>query len=271
MVAVIPIPLSTREIGFRYPGKSGGGTGNPVFSSVSLGVGSGSVLSVLGPNGAGKTTLLRCLGGLLVPTEGEILLHGKPLASFTRREIAREIAIVPQGEYPLFPFTALAIVTMGRAPFHSFFSTPGEEDERVARSALETAGIGHLAGRECTTLSGGEWQLVLIARALAQQPKILLLDEPTAHLDLGNQMRVLGVIHDLAGAGLAIAMTTHAPDQALLLGGSAALMDRGRIVAQGRPADVLTPERIRKTYGVAVTVVEDDEGEPVGIRHRRFT
>jgi iron complex transport system ATP-binding protein len=270
VVAVTAYPLVTRNLGFTYPKKTGTGNGEPVFSGVSLTVRNGEVLSVLGPNGAGKTTLLKCLSSLLVPTEGEIILHDKPLGSFSRRAVAREIAAVPQGEWPLFPFTVLDIVIMGRAPFLSFFAVPSAGDEIIARDALETVGIGHLAGRECTTLSGGEWQLVLIARALAQQPKILLLDEPTAHLDLGNQMKVLEVIHRLALSGIAVVITTHAPDQALLLGGTAALMDKGRIIAQGRPADILTPDRICETYGVPVAMVYDEKGQPVGIRHPRF-
>jgi iron complex transport system ATP-binding protein len=270
VVAVTEYPLVTCNLGFTYPRKTGTGNGQPVFSGVSLTVRNGEVLSVLGPNGAGKTTLLRCLGGLLVPTEGEITLNDKPLGSFSRRAIAREIAVVHQGEWPLFPFTVRNVVIMGRAPFLSFFSVPSSQDGRIALEALDTVGIGHLAERECTTLSGGEWQLVLIARALAQQPKILLLDEPTAHLDLGNQMKVLGVIHRLALSGLAVVITTHAPDQALLLDGTAALMDKGRLVAQGRPADILTPDLIRETYGVPVAIVHDETGQPVGIHHQRF-
>jgi len=263
-------PLVTRNLGFTYPRKTTAGDGQPVFSGVSLTVRNGEVLSVLGPNGAGKTTLLKCLGSQLVPTEGEIALHDKPLGSFSRRVIAQEIAVVPQGEWPLFPFTVANIVVMGRAPFLPFFSVPSDQDEKIALGALETVGIGHLAERESTTLSGGEWQLVLIARALAQQPKILLLDEPTAHLDLGNQMKVLEVIHRLALSGIAVVITTHAPDQALLLDGTAALMDKGRIVAQGRPADILTPAIICETYGVSVAMVRDETGQPVGIRHQRF-
>jgi ABC-type cobalamin/Fe3+-siderophores transport system ATPase subunit len=263
-------PLVTRNLAFRYPQKTGTGDGKPVFSGVSLTVRNGEVLSVLGPNGAGKTTLLKCLGGMLVPTYGDITLHNKPLGSFSRRAIAREIAVVPQGEWPLFPFTVRNIVVMGRAPFLPFFSVPSGQDENIACAALDTVGIGHLADRECTAISGGEWQLVLIARALAQQPKILLLDEPTAHLDLGNQLKVLHVIHLLAKSGLAVIITTHAPDQALLLDGTAALMNKGRIIAQGRPADILTPDLICETYGVTVAMVHDETGQPVGIRHPRF-
>ena len=264
------LPLVTRNLGFRYAGKKKGSEGHQVFSGVSLSVRSGEVLSVLGPNGAGKTTLLKCLANLLVPTEGEITLHDRSLHSFSRREIAREIAFVPQGEWPLFPFTVRDIVVMGRAPFLSFFSVPSGTDESIADEALETVGVAHLADRECTTLSGGEWQLVLVARALAQQPKILLLDEPTSHLDLGNQMRVLQVIHRLAVSGLAVVSTTHAPDHALLLGGTAALMNNGRITAGGTPAEILTPEIVRETYGVPVELVRDEEGMPAGFRHPRF-
>jgi len=263
-------PLVARDLGFMYQERAGKGTGHGVFSGVSLEVRSGEVLSILGPNGAGKTTLIKCLAGLLVPTEGEVALHDKPLHTFTRREISREIAFVPQGELPLFPYLVRDIVEMGRAPFLSFFAVPAETDEVIALQALEMVGIRHLAQRECTSLSGGEWQLVLIARALAQQPEILLLDEPTAHLDLGNQMRVLQVIHHLALSGLAVVCTTHAPDHALLLDGTAALMDKGRITALGKPADILTSARLRETYGVPVEIVNDEEGVPVGISHPRF-
>jgi iron complex transport system ATP-binding protein len=220
----------------------------------------GEILALLGVNGAGKSTLLRCLLGLLKPSSGAITLNGKPLADYSPRQLARHLAYVPQAHLAPFPYSVRQVVTMGRLPHHGPFSAPSVADQEAVENALCLLGIQALAMRPYTELSGGERQLTLIARALAQGARTLVMDEPTAGLDFGHQLRLLERIEDLANAGYAILKTTHHPDHALACATRVALLHEGRIIADGVPEQVLSPATMRHLYQVDVELVLASNG-----------
>ncbi len=226
-----------------------------VLSEVSFALERGELLCLLGPNGSGKTTLLRSLLGLLPPQAGDIRLLGRPLSDWSRNGLARHIGYVPQAHAGLFAFTVLDIVLMGRAAQVGRFATPSPRDHAIAMRSLETLGIAALAGRVYTHISGGERQLALVARALAQEPAILLLDEPTASLDFGNQIRVLEHLAHLRERGIAILMSTHQPEHALRCANRTALVGEGRLLALGPTADVATTANLARLYGVSESAI----------------
>jgi iron complex transport system ATP-binding protein len=230
-----------------------------VFRNVSFSVQAGDIFCLLGPNGTGKSTLLKCLCGILRVQQGKMLFDGRNLLSFKLREIAQRIGYVPQGLVSAFPFRIKDIVVMGRAPYLSILASPSSRDMEVALEAMKTVGILHLADRPCNSVSGGEWQLTLIARALVQQPQILLLDEPTSHLDLGNQMKIMHVIRDLTSRGMTIIMASHSPDHAFLVANVVAILNSGRISRIGDPEAVITEQNLRMAYGVDVRVARAGE------------
>ncbi|MGX9961692.1 ABC transporter ATP-binding protein [Roseomonas sp. F4] len=234
-----------------------------VAREIALRLEPGRVLCLLGPNGGGKTTLLRSLLGLLPPLAGTLRLGGAPLASLSRRQVARLLAYVPQAAPGGFAWRVREVVAMGRAAWLPLLAMPGARDAEVAEKALDRLGILHLADRPVTELSGGERQLVLIARALAQQAAGLVLDEPTASLDFGNQALVLNQLRTLARRdGLAVLMTTHHPDHAFLLADEVALLHHGRMEGPAPPEALITPVRLQAAYGVAtmVGVLETPQG-----------
>lgn len=245
--------ISVEDIAFNYPG------GATVFTGISLAVDEGCVYSLLGPNGTGKSTLLKCMAGLISPSHGRVLLDGRDIAGMQPHEIARQVGFVPQTQVSPFPFMVRDIILMGRASHLGPFATPSAEDEEIAADALGRVGISHLADRPCTGISGGEWQLVLIARAIAQRPGILLLDEPTSHLDLGNQVRVLDVIRGLAEDGMTIVVATHFPDHALLTSNQVAILKDQRILAMGSPEEVIGEDTMHRAYGVDVRILHLDD------------
>ncbi|HEV3373352.1 MAG TPA: ABC transporter ATP-binding protein [Xanthobacteraceae bacterium] len=218
----------------------------------------GEVLSLLGPNGSGKTTLLKTLLGILAPLAGAALIDGKPIASYAASERARRIAYVPQSHVPSFAFTVETVVLMGRTAHGSLFSAPSAADRAVAGRALERFGIAALRARPYTMLSGGERQLVLLARALAQEPQFIVLDEPTASLDFGNQGKVMSEIRALAAAGHGILFTTHDPNHALRAADRAFLMRDGQRLAEGRVREVLTRARLQTLYGAPIEMLTDE-------------
>ncbi|QGY40977.1 ATP-binding cassette domain-containing protein [Pseudodesulfovibrio cashew] len=248
--------LRIEELGFAYDGKP------PVWTDVNLSAHSGEVLSILGPNGTGKSTLLRCAAGLETPGNGRVFAGETEVSALSRREAARRIAFVPQMHTPIFSFSALDVVVMGRTAHLGAFSSPSGRDFRVAREALETMGAAHLADVSYDETSGGERQLILFARALAQEADILLLDEPTSHLDFGNQARTLALIRSLADRGLTVVMTTHFPDHAFGISERTCLLAGGRVRGSGLTREILTPEALTDLYGLGVDI-HNLEGERI--------
>jgi len=217
----------------------------------------GEVLALLGPNGGGKTTLLKTLLGILAPLAGTALIDGRSLGAYSTRERARRIAYVPQAHTPTFAFTVETVVLMGRTAHGNLFSRPGAGDRAVAARSLAQFGIAHLAQRPYTMISGGERQLVLLARALAQEPQFIVLDEPTASLDFGNQGKVMQEIRALAGSGHGVLFTTHDPNHALRAADRAFLLRDGQCLAEGKVGDVLTRTQLEALYGAPVERLTD--------------
>ena len=230
-----------------------------VLEGVNLDIHEGNIVSVLGRNGAGKSTLLGCMLGLLKPQEGEIFLSGRNLRNMTERDIASVAGFVPQNHTPVYGHTVSDFVLMGCASRIGFFSRPGKKDKDDTEAALMEMGIEHLADRPYTELSGGERQQAIIARAIVTKPRIVLFDEPTAHLDFGNQLRVLRIIKDLADKGFAVVITTHNPDHAMLLGGHTAIIDGEGHLISGKTAELFTEEALKNVYGSDLRLKYIDE------------
>ncbi len=247
--------LTVDWLEFGYPGRS------LVLNGISLKVCPGETLAILGPNGSGKTTVLRCLLGMNRSYRGTIRLDGHDLRTLPRAEVARRVAYVPQMTNLVFPFTVFDVVLMGRTPHLKPFGTPARRDHELAWEALERVGIAHLSKHALSEVSGGERQLVLIARALAQQSRYLLLDEPTANLDFGNQVRVLEIIRTLARDGFGVLMTTHFPDHVFLACTRVALLKGGRIQASGTPDEVVSDEQLSELYAVPIHVASVPMGD----------
>lgn len=241
--------LEVERLAFSYPKRGA------VLTDVTLSLGEGEALALLGPNGTGKTTLLRCLLGINRFQHGKVQLDGRDMRSLTRRELASSIAYVPQATNAIFPYRIVDMVLMGRTPHIGLLATPSKQDERIARDALEKLGIVHLADRFFGEISGGERQMTLIARAITQQSSILILDEPTASLDFGNQIRILKIIRELSERGYSILMTTHFPNHAFLSCNKVALIKGGTIRAIGDPEEIVTDENLSDLYSVPITVV----------------
>ena len=239
--------LQARNLSIGY-----GGT--RVASAIDLDVKAGEVTCLLGPNGSGKTTLFKTLIGLIPPLGGEVTIDGSPLARLSVREVADHIAYVPQQHAPTFPFSVFDVVMMGRQARKGLLSAPDARDRQRTGEVLDQLGIGQLAGADYSRISGGQRQMVLIARALVQDTMTLVLDEPTASLDYGNQVRIIGEIARLARSGYGIVLSTHNPDHAFAVADNVLLIHDGRIVATGGPEEVLVVERLSEVYGVPVNV-----------------
>lgn len=227
-----------------------------IVRDFSTSVESGDILCLLGPNGVGKTTLFKSMLGFLKFKEGSITLDGLDLGKLSRPELARLIGYVPQSNNPPFAFSVLDVVVMGRIAHLGMFGTPGKRDVEKAYEMLEQLQIAHLAENIYTELSGGERQMVMIARALVQEPAFIMLDEPTASLDFGNQTKVLQRILTLSKNGIGIIMTTHAPDHAFLCNGNVVLLKRGNTYLAGSAPEVLTEENLTDAYGVKVHITQ---------------
>jgi iron complex transport system ATP-binding protein len=245
--------LRAQGLSFGFPGRT-------IGAGIDFAVSNGEVLCILGPNGGGKTTLIRTLLGLLRPHAGEVLLGERPMHALSRGEVARSVGYVPQAHAGAFAYSVRSMVLMGRTAHLGLFSTPSSRDREAAMRAIDTLGIGGLAERAFTEISGGERQLTLIARALAQEPQVLVMDEPTSSLDFGNQVRVLGHVRSLAARGMAVLMSSHQPDHALQCADRALLLGEGRALGLGDPADVVTPASLKRLYGVDVRIVEAAAG-----------
>jgi iron complex transport system ATP-binding protein len=249
MASSAPI-ISIRNLAFRYDR-----TGPLVLQDITLDIPAGTATALLGPNGSGKTTLLSLLLGILTPQEGTIQVAGQPRGQYGRRELSRLIGLVPQQEFFPIGFSVLDYVLLGRAPYLGLLERPGPADYDAAEQALERVGLAALSGRLVPSLSGGERQLAMVARALAQEPRVLLMDEPTSHLDLGNRRRVLDVIRALSAEGVSVVLTTHDPNAAASVAGHAMLMRQGRVIASAPVDESLTTEHLTAMYDVPVEVV----------------
>jgi len=237
--------LEARDLSFGFRGRV-------VGSGIDLALAPGRVLCLLGPNGSGKTTLMRTLLGLLPRLGGEIRLDGRDLESWSPRERASRLGYVPQSAETFFDFSLIEMVEMGRTAHRGIFARPSRRDGEAARQALETLGISTLAERPIHGVSGGERQLALIARALATEASLLVLDEPTANLDFGNQMRVLAEIVRLKERGIAILLCSHDPGHALEVADEVLLIREGRTFARGTPAETITDANLSRLYGIEV-------------------
>jgi iron complex transport system ATP-binding protein len=234
--------------------------GNDVLHDVSLVVNEGKTLFVLGANGSGKTTLLDCMSGIRTPRSGRVTIDGIRLADLSARERARRIGVVPQLHEPVFSYTVGQAVLMGRAPHLGLFDHPGREDREAVARALDAVGIAGLNDRPYTGISGGERQLVLIARGLAQGAGCLLMDEPAAHLDPHHQHDVLSVVRQLADEGFSFVVTSHHPNNALLYADEVAFLAGGASIARGAPEAAITEESLRAAYGMEFEIVHGTDG-----------
>ena len=240
--------IQVNNLSFSYGQKN-------VLHDICFSAEKGEFLSILGPNGAGKSTLFRCILGLLPGYSGEVLVNERNIKGFSAREASRQIAYIPQKSHCVFQYNVLDIVLMGRSNRTSVFGNPGKEDEQACLKALEKVGICALKDRSFHKLSGGEQQLVLIARALAQDAPVLLLDEPTANLDFGNQILVLEQAKKLAQEGYTVIQTTHHPEQSYLYSDRILALRNGRILALGKPTEVLNDVIMEQLYNVSVDVI----------------
>jgi iron complex transport system ATP-binding protein len=244
-VAVI---LEVEGAGFSYDGE------RDIFAGISFAVEQGEVLAILGSNGTGKSTLIKCVMNLHPLDTGTVRLEDRDLGEMTYREIARCTGYVPQANQVVFPFSVFDFVLMGRSPHLSVFQNPSREDVEITWQVIENIGIAHLAARPISEISGGERQMAMVARALVQQPALLIMDEPTSHLDFGNQIRVLDLIDRLAEQGIAVLMTTHFPDHGFIVSHKVAIIHDGAFISHGYADEVITAENLRIAYGTDVMV-----------------
>jgi iron complex transport system ATP-binding protein len=254
--------LEAEELSFAYGAR-------PILAGVSLAIAPGELVGVIGPNGCGKTTLVRLLAGVLAPAAGRVRLDGRPLAAWRRHEVARRLAVMPQDAPVEFPFTVLEVVLMGRAAHLAGFGFPRAADVALARSVLARLDVADLEGRPLDHLSGGERQRALLARALVQEPGVLLLDEPTTHLDLRHQAGIYDVVRDLARTrGVAVLSVLHDLNLAAMYCDRLFLLDRGRVAREGAPAHVLEAEALARAYGAPVWVGRHEvTGGPIVLPH----
>jgi iron complex transport system ATP-binding protein len=240
--------IDAHELSFAYEAAA-------VLKNVTFQASIGEYVIIIGPNGSGKTTLLRLMAGLLKVQSGRLEVTGQPVQNIRRRALARTVAIVPQVGAFEFPFRVAEFVLMGRAPHQGVLGLENCEDLRIAGQAMAFTGVEHLASRRMDRLSGGERQRVVIARAVCQQPRIILLDEPTAFLDLAHQVQIMDLMERLRQKkGVTVVMVSHDVNLASIYGGRLLLLAGGRILAEGKPGDVINAELLEKAYGCRLLV-----------------
>lgn len=244
------ITLSTEEVVVRYGDRN-------VLDRVSMEVATGSLYAVLGPNGSGKSTLMRSLLGVAPVASGRALISGRPVSEWKRPELARAVGAVPQSESIAFPLSVRELVSMGRYPHLGRFASASDDDRSAVTRALEACDVANLASRDVTTLSGGEFQRARIARALAQEPAALVLDEPTSSLDIRHRMAILELLRSSVDAGLTVLLITHSLDLAAQFADRMLLLAEGKVAAEGTPERVLREDVLTGVYGWPITVSKD--------------
>jgi ABC-type cobalamin/Fe3+-siderophores transport system ATPase subunit len=256
----VEIVLEVNNLSFCY-GKS------EILHNVSFKVETGELMCVLGPNGCGKTTLLKNILGLLTPSSGSVLVEGEVVQKLSQSKLAQVMGYIPQAHTPPFPFKVFDVVLMGRTAYLSRLALPNKKDEEIAYEALAKLNITHLKDKIYTKISGGERQLVLIARALAQQPKILIMDEPTASLDFGKQNIVLEHVRLLAQKGISILMVTHDPGHAFFCADQVVTLQKGRLLKIGIPQDVICEDSMKNMYDTEVKInqVKLSDGRTISV------
>ena len=249
--------MEAKNLSFSYDNKKN------IFENINFSIERGDIFCILGHNGIGKTTLLKCLNGLYNISSGDILIDGKSIHKLSFNEISKIIGYIPQKHLSTFPFSVMDVVLMGRAPYINLINSPKEEDIEIAENALKILNIYKLKDREYTTLSGGEQQLVFLARVLSQEPKLLILDEPTSHLDFGNQVRLLEIIKNLSKTGLSVVMSSHFPDHAFSTANKVAIMKDRTFIDYGTPDDVITKDNLKKAYGIEMELFETPNNQKI--------
>lgn len=241
--------LEVNNAAFSYNGKKN------VFEDVSFSVDTGDVFCILGPNGTGKSTLLRCLCNLYKLKNGNIRIDGHDVSQMRPSALAKKIGFIPQIHTPAFQYTVLEVVIMGRTPHLSMISTPSEKDYTIAEDAIKMTDIEYIKDKPYTELSGGQMQMVLLARVLAQEPKILLLDEPTSHLDISHQIHTIEIVRKLADNGVSLIMTSHFPDHAFMASTKVGIMKNKSFLEIGCADDVITEKNLKRAYDSDIKVV----------------
>jgi iron complex transport system ATP-binding protein len=254
--------LSAHQITFAYD--------QPVLHHISVDIAEGEVLFLLGRNGCGKTTLMRCLSGILQPDSGSVRINGRDIQTIPPAERARQIGLIPQIHSPAFAYTVHDLVLMGRAPHLRLFEKPGKADHAATDEALERVGMIGFRDRPYTQLSGGQRQMVMIARGLTQQCAILLMDEPDAHLDPGNQHLIMDIVRNLVQEKLTFVISSHVPNHALVYADRVLLMREGRTLALGNPSETLTASLLSHAYDLDMEIIyQDHDRIPRAILPRR--
>ena len=242
------IKYTAEKISFAYTG------GHNIFTNIDLSVNKGEVFTILGSNGTGKSTLLNCMAGQLTPLSGKVQIGGKSIESMSTDEFARHVAYVGQLHYPMFAYSVREVVVMGRLAYLGISGSPKQADYKIAEEMMELMGVSHLADKSYLEISGGERQLIMFAQALTQTPDFLVLDEPTSHLDFGNQIRCLEIVQKVAGEGYGVILSSHFPDHSLMFNHRVGILHKGQFIAIGNAKEVINEQNMSAIYNIPVSV-----------------
>jgi len=245
--------LEVDYISYGYNGSS------PIVKDISFTIEKGELFTILGPNGAGKSTLLNCIAGLFEPTKGQILLDGEDVTKIAPRENAKKIAYVPQSSVHAYGYSVRDYVAMGRAPHLGIFSMPNQDDYKIVDEAINMLEIDHFSNKSYTNISGGERQLANIARAIVQQPELIIFDEPTSALDYGNQLKIMRIVKQLSKQGYSIIMTTHNPDHPILLDGQVGVLNHDGYMKTGSVEEIMKEDILSEIYKTKLRLIHISE------------